>query len=67
MHTGPHGLNQKADDMDCLPGCLWHHQEGPDALDKIGPERFSRIFDLNIPKRVRYFNELWDQLQTRSF
>ena len=36
MHTGPHGIGQKASDLDALPGCPTCHRE----LHKIGPERF---------------------------
>lgn len=36
MHTGPHGIGQKASDLDALPGCRPCHQE----LHKIGPTKF---------------------------
>jgi hypothetical protein len=36
MHTGPHGIGQKASDLDALPGCPTCHRE----LHQIGPVAF---------------------------
>jgi hypothetical protein len=35
-HAGTRGLMQKADDRTAIPLCEWHHQEGPDAIHKLG-------------------------------
>jgi hypothetical protein len=39
-HTGPHGLGQKASDLDALPMCAACHRTGPQALHKVGPVKF---------------------------
>jgi hypothetical protein len=36
MHVGPHGMGQKASDMDALPGCHQCHMQ----LHAIGPMKF---------------------------
>lgn len=53
MHTGPHGLGQKASDYDALPGCVDCHKE----LHKIGPVRFQEKWGLNFQEHIRKLNQ----------
>ena len=54
MHTGPHGMGQKASDMDVLPGCRKCH----DAFD-ADPRGFAESHQLDIPVLIQFFNGLW--------
>lgn len=54
MHTGPHGLNQKASDLDVLPGCRRCHDEF-DA----NPRQFAEHHKLNIPALIQRFNQFY--------
>ncbi len=58
-HTGPHGFGEKASDYTCIPLCAEHHRTGPDALHKIGPERFQRRFSLDISQLVARLKKPW--------
>jgi len=48
MHTGPHSLNCKASDLNCVPGCRVCHQE----LHKLGPVRFQLKHDLDFAMAI---------------
>ena len=61
MHTGPHGLNQKASDMDCLPGCRRCH----DQFD-ADPHGFAIRHALDIPALIESFNRRWELHQGAS-
>lgn len=54
MHTGPHGLSQKACDFTTLPGCRRCH----DAFDQ-DPRGFARQHHLDIAAQVRQMNALY--------
>lgn len=64
MHTGPHGLGQKASDFDALPGCRACHRTGPQALHRIGPVDFQTLRRVSFPDLIRYFNHLWETEKT---
>jgi hypothetical protein len=53
-HTGPHGLNQKASDMDCLPMCRRCHDKF-DA-DPRGEAQRSKI---DVAALVQKLNSFW--------
>jgi hypothetical protein len=59
MHTGPHGLGQKADDRQALPGCPACHRTGPNALHKIGPVRFQELHRISFPDLWVYFQGMY--------
>jgi hypothetical protein len=61
MHTGPHALNQKASDLDVLPGCRRCHNEF-DA----DPHGFAERKHLNIPALIRRFNEFYSKLKGQA-
>jgi hypothetical protein len=65
-HTGPHGLNQKASDYRCVPLCIEHHRTGKAALDRIGGERFERVFQIDLSGLVRRLNRIWFESRTLS-
>jgi hypothetical protein len=55
MHTGPHGLRQKASDLDALPGCRLCHQE----LHKIGPRKWQAKHRVDFRRAADLFQELY--------
>lgn len=61
MHTGPHGLGQKACDFATLPGCRKCH----DQFD-ADPRGFARERGLNIPAEIRRVNALYARRQLRK-
>ncbi len=65
-HFGPHGLSQKADDMDALPLCEVCHRTGPKAYHKIGPVDFELVHCLDILHWQGYFQGLWMRKQERK-
>jgi hypothetical protein len=44
MHIGPHGLGQKASDLDTVPGCRECHRE----LHKIGRPAFESKYSIDL-------------------
>ena len=62
MHTGSHGLGQKASDLDALPGCRVHHRE----LHQIGPVKFQRKYRLDFKALAAKFNQFYfEKIQRR--
>jgi hypothetical protein len=57
MHTGPHGLGQKASDMDVLPGCRPCHRE----LHAIGPARFQFQHKIDFVELQTMFQGFYKQ------
>lgn len=56
MHTGPHGLGQKASDMTALPGCQTCH-----AQYDADPQYFLEKRLLDREDLVAMFNRWWGQ------
>jgi hypothetical protein len=56
MHSGPHGLSQKASDLTALPGCHECHRE----YDK-NPRWFLEKRQLDREELVGMFNRWWDE------
>ena len=61
MHSGPHGLGQKASDLDTLPGCPRCHE----AYD-ANPRQFAERHQLDIPALIRRFNEFYVRVKGRA-
>lgn len=57
MHTGPHGIGQKASDLDALPGCLACHRE----LHQIGPEKFQLKHHLDFTALRTMFQHFYNE------
>jgi hypothetical protein len=57
-HTGPHGLSQKASDLDAIPLCREHHRTGKDALDKLGPVEFARAHHVDVRALIAAYRKL---------
>jgi hypothetical protein len=55
-HTGPHGLGQKAPDSSAIPLCYRHHRTGNESYHRLGPQKFSKVHNLDIPALVRRLN-----------
>src|SRR5665647_3727832 len=53
-HTGPHALNQKSSDLDCIPLCRKCHQE----FDKC-QWKFAFHHQLDIPALIEMFNSFY--------
>ncbi len=56
MHTGAHGLGQKASDLDALPGCPDCHKE----LHKIGPVKFQEKHRIDFAHFRQMFNSFYE-------
>jgi len=57
-HFGPHGMAQKASDLDTLPLCWKHHQHGPHSYHVLGARRFIEFHSLDVARhqeRLRQF------------
>ena len=57
MHTGSHGIGQKASDLDALPGCPACHRE----LQEIGPVKFQWKYHLDFEALRTMFNYFWQE------
>ena len=55
-HTGPHGIGQKSPDTSAIPLCAKHHRTGNDSYHRLGPRKFSKAHNLDIPAIVRRLN-----------
>ena len=55
MHIGPHGIGQKASDLDTLPGCRKCHRE----LHKIGARRFQERYAVDFAAMIRMFRRFF--------
>ncbi len=55
MHTGPHGLGQKASDLDSLPGCHDCHRE----LHCIGPVAFQDKYKISFRALILKLNTFY--------
>jgi len=55
-HTGPHGIGQKSPDSSAIPLCAKHHRTGNDSYHRLGPRKFSKKHNLDIPAIVRRLN-----------
>lgn len=63
MHVGPHGLGQKADDRDGLPGCAACHRTGPKALHKLGPVKFQEVHGVSFKRKQREFRKAYGRTE----
>lgn len=55
MHIGPHGISQKASDLDCLPGCYKCHAE----LHRLGPVRFQMLHNLDFREAIEVLQHMY--------
>ena len=58
-HIGPRGLGERTDDCSALPICFTCHQDGKDALHKIGPERFQIVHGIEFSSLQAMFNRFY--------
>ena len=58
-HIGPHALSEKSDDCSALPLCFSCHQDGKNALHKIGPERFQAVHGIEFAALQAMFNHFY--------
>ncbi len=57
-HTGPRGLGQKTSDLACIPLCRKCH----DQFD-ADPYGFAETHGIDIPARIKQFNEFYAKLK----
>lgn len=55
-HTGPRGLGQKAPDSQVIPLCAEDHRTGRNALDRIGPAAFQKMYSIDFAGVVADLN-----------
>ena len=58
-HIGPRGLKQKTSSFTTLPLCFQCHQDGANALHKIGPENFQAVHGLDFAALQQMFNHFF--------
>ena len=54
-HTGPHGIGQKASDLDAIPLCFHCHRGDQCSLHVMGPQGFQRIFGLEFRDLIKFY------------
>ena len=57
MHIGPHGLGQKACDLQTAPGCRLCHRE----LHRIGPRKFQERRKIEFPALIEMFQRFYSE------
>jgi hypothetical protein len=65
-HFGPHGLNSKATDYNCLPLCIEHHRTGKHAYHKMAPVDFATMHGINVSDLQFYFQRVWEMRKKRA-
>lgn len=55
MHTGRHGMGQKASDLDAVPGCRQCHQE----LHRIGTTKFQSRHKIDFAGLISMFQAFY--------
>lgn len=65
-HFGPHGIGQKASDLDALPVCSRCHRTSNDSYHRLGPVKFALIHNLDVPALIQMFRRFWEQRHHRS-
>jgi hypothetical protein len=58
-HIGPRGHGQKVSDCLALPLCFKCHQDGANALHKVGPDRFQVLYSLDFASLQAMFNHFY--------
>ena len=58
-HFGPHGIGQKASDLDALPLCRWCHRTGPKSYHKLGARRFVEVHQLNVAMHQEFLRKVY--------
>ena len=65
-HTGDRALGRKANDRNCIPLCLFHHQTGPQSYHRLGRRRFEAVHKLDINALVRELNAWYDSKRAKA-
>lgn len=65
-HTGPRGLGQKAPDSQVIPLCTVDHRTGRNALDRIGPEAFQKLYSIDLAFEVADLNRRYGSISRRN-
>ena len=55
MHIGPHGIGQKASDLDTLPGCYLCHKE----LHRLGRVKFEMLHGLDFWQAIEVLQHMY--------
>lgn len=58
-HVGPHGLGQKASDLQSIPLCSRHHRTGQDSLHKLGPVKFQATHRVDFAALTTMFQAFY--------
>ena len=61
-HFGPHGIGQKASDLDALPLCRKCHRTGPRSYHVLGARRFVEVHALNVELHQAQCRESYRQI-----
>jgi hypothetical protein len=60
-HFGPHGISQKASDLDALPLCRRCHRTGMRSYHTLGPRDFAKVHDIDVRGWIETFNRFWEE------
>jgi hypothetical protein len=59
-HFGPHGLGQKASDLQTLPLCRGCHQTGAKSYHKLGPKDFAIVHGIDVETLIAMLNNFYE-------
>ena len=62
-HFGPHGIGQKASDLDGLPLCAHCHRVSPKSYHRLGAREFIRVHNLDVEGLIQMFNGWYAEQQ----
>lgn len=65
-HTGPRGLGQKANDMDCIPLCAKCHRIKVKSFHALGAVRFFEFHGLLISEIIEFLQSEWAKLLLKA-
>lgn len=64
-HAGERGLGQKCPDREAISLCFGHHQDGPDAIHRIGRKFWDR-HGLVKEELIAEFNRVYDLINAKD-
>ena len=59
-HVGIEGIGRKSHYTRIVPLCAVHHRTGPDALHRIGRERFEALHGLSLHDEAEWTQSRWE-------
>lgn len=60
-HFGPHGIGQKASDLDTLPLCHRCHRTGPRSYHQLGERVFCEVHQIDPKRWIELLNAFYEE------